>query len=57
MGRGTFGVSDQLKSIVKHSSGPILMVHASYDMFLFDKLPFWGPDDCTCVKIFIGINF
>jgi len=33
--------------------GPI---YTSYDVFLHKELPFGGLIDCTCVKIFSGIN-
>jgi len=63
-GRGTFGVSGQLKSIVKDfggwvkgakTGGPILTTYASYDMR--KEMPFGGHDDCICVKMFSGVNF
>jgi len=47
MGTGTFGVSGQSKSVVKHGiwglgkmGGPILMIYISYDVFLHKQLPF-----------------
>jgi len=35
----------------------ILTVCKSHDVFLRKELPFWGRSDCTCVKIFSGVNF
>ena len=35
----------------------ILVIYTSYDVFLRKELPFGGCDDCTCIKIFSGINF
>jgi len=37
--------------------GLILISCMSYDVFLSKELPSGGCDDCTCVKIFSGINF
>ena len=55
-GKGTFGMSVRLKSIVKHrisgggvkrvssakSGGPMLTIYTSYDVFLRKELPFGG---------------
>ena len=41
----------------KKTDGPILMIYTSYDVFLSKELPFGGRIDCTCVKIFSGVNF
>jgi len=54
MGKGTFGVSGWLKSIVKHrilglgkrvscakASGPILAIYMSYVMFFAQGIAFW----------------
>jgi len=63
-------VSGQLKSIVKHrilglgkrvscakkTDGPILTICTSM-FFLRKELRFGGHCDCTCMKIFSGINF
>jgi len=38
------------------TGGLIVAIYASYDVFLCVALPFWGHDDCTCFKIFSGIN-
>ena len=37
--------------------GPILMIYTLHDIVLLKELPFGGHDDCTCIKIFSGINF
>ena len=42
---------------MQKTGGPILTICVSYDMFLCKKLPFRGRGDCTCIKIFNGINF
>jgi len=47
MRRGIFGACGRLN---------ILMIYMPYDGFLCKELAF-GDDDCTCVKISIGINF
>ena len=39
------------------TGGLILPIYTSYDVFLRKELPFGGCVDCTCVKIFSGINF
>ena len=65
-GRGTFGVSDRLKSIVKYrilglgkrvscvkTGAPILTISTSYDVFLRTQLPLGGRDNA----IFSGVNF
>jgi len=31
--------------------------YMSYEAFLHTEMPFGGHDDCTCIKIFSGINF
>jgi len=33
------------------------MIYTSYDVFLSKELPFGGRIDCTCIKIFSGVNF
>ena len=35
----------------------MLTIYMLYDMFLRKELPFGGQDDCTCIKMFCGINF
>ena len=70
MGRGTFGVSAQLKSIVKHrilrvgSKGELCTKRMSNlnDLYIMRhaftlELLFRDHSDCTYVKIFIGLNF
>jgi len=37
--------------------GPILIIYTSYDVFFRKELHIGGRDDCSCVKIFSGINF
>jgi len=32
------------------------MIYKLCDMFLHKELPFGGRSDCTCIKIFGGIN-
>jgi len=39
------------------TGGLILTNHASYDVFLRKELAFVDRNDCTCVKIFSGVNF
>jgi len=39
------------------TDGRIVMVYASYDVFLRTGLPLEGRDDCTCVIIFSGVIF
>ena len=69
-GRGTFGVSVQLKSIAKHriwglgkrvscakTDGLICTMCRPYDICLHKELPFWGHSDCTCIKFFSGVIF
>ena len=69
MGRGTFGVSGQQKSIVKHRilglgksmrcaknlRGLLSMTYTLYDVFLHKKLTFGGHDDYNCTTIFSNI--
>jgi len=38
------------------TGGPIFTIYTSYDVFLRKELPFGGRDDCTCFKIFSGVN-
>jgi len=62
-GKGHFWGVSQLKSIVKHrilgkrvscaKAGWILIC----DMFFRQLVAFLGHNDCTCVKIFVGVNF
>jgi len=35
---------------------PILTIYASYDVFLRKELPFGACINCTCIKVFTGIN-
>jgi len=52
--RGTFGVSDRLKSTeswvkesaVQQMDEPTLMICTSYDVFLRKEMPFGSRDDC-----------
>jgi len=37
--------------------GLTLMTYTLYDMFLCKELLFGACNDCTCVKIFSGIEF
>jgi len=39
------------------TSGPILTIYTSYDVFLRKQSPFGGHDICTCVKVFSGVSF
>jgi len=57
--RAFLAVSDGLKSIVKHN---ILGVGRKGDLcknggVMCKELHLWNRRDCTCVKIFSGINF
>jgi len=36
--------------------GPMSMIYTLYDVLLHEELPFGVCADCTCVKIFSGIN-
>jgi len=36
--------------------GLVLMIYALYDVFSRKELAFGGHNDCTCLKIFSGIN-
>jgi len=40
---------------VQKVDGPILAIYMSYDFA--QGVAFAGRNDCTCVKIFIGVNF
>jgi len=40
---------------VQKTGGPISTIYISYDVFLRKELPFWGCDDCTCVKILVAL--
>jgi len=63
---GTFLVaSGRLKSIVKHfggwvkgkkMGGMIFTIYTTYDVCM-RGVAFWDHDDCTCIKIFSGVNF
>jgi len=72
MGRGTFGVSDQLKSIIKHrilaaglkgelckkkTGAPILTTHMSYYVFLHKKLPLGGVMIASALKFLVALIF
>jgi len=37
-------------------AGPILTINTSYDISLHKELRFDDRNDCTCVKIFSGVN-
>jgi len=41
---------------VQKTAGPMLTINTSYDQFLHKELRFDDRDDCTCVKIFSGVN-
>jgi len=41
----------------KMGGAVVLMIYTSYDLFLHKELPFGDRNDCTCIKIFSGINF
>ena len=42
---------------MQKTGGLVIMICTSYDMFLCKELPFGDRSDCTCVKIFSGMNF
>jgi len=53
-------VSGRLKSIVKHriwGLGKRVSCAKNGWCFLRNELLFGAPDDCTCIKIFSGVNF
>ena len=64
-GRGTFGASGRLESIIKHRilTGFGKRVDQSsrstchMTCFCAKSRLLWGHDDCRCVKIFSGVNF